>query len=209
MNKAPFIDPEFTLVSANPAQPRGRTTAVRIFNDTTAGANPNVRLIVAADDLLDGQIHKNGVPSGEADLPATSVKAGTSVSVLVEVQAQGLVAISRAGWLPDCEIVHLLTLGTICPLDQTDATGKIPTNRRLYWKQVVPVPTVQYRIEFKVYGDGYITWQDDIRGVSGRFELGLVGKQDKQLHIVLLTRNGETGSISLPLFGPDTQLKLV
>lgn len=203
MSKEPFIDPEFLVMSSDPKNPRGRITAVRIANIPGAGA----KLFVDADDRLDGEIWKNGVkdPGPANELGRYDIPAGSQVTVTVKADTQGLVAISRAGWFPDCEIVHLLSLGTLFPLDFSDDAGMSPIGRRLFWKATAnPTPPAK-TISFQISATGVVTWTH--LNISCTLDLRLNSPEPKYLHLALLTRNGETGGISVPAYGNNAELR--
>lgn len=218
---AAFCHPDYAKPDpANPKEPLyklpdlkdrkpAKITAVRLCNDIVLGAH----IMVAANDCVDAVIYEGGVATGGTTLATRFLSPSEEITIVVRVQNQGLVTIAMPDWFPDCCTPFMLTLGTFCPLDSTDSTGMKPTNRNLYWGVAgsgtrPPAKTM----EFKFDGQGRLTCAHLNSEHTMYLRVGTATGAAKlsTTHIVLATRDGETGSISLPAFGgkPAAELKL-
>lgn len=194
MAKNPYNHSEFS-----------RITAVRLSKNL---AKPLV-FKVEKDDLLDGSLWQQGVKLPDNQLPPRQLGADEKVTLRVEATRQAQVVFSHPVWEAGCFAPVFYSLGTFCPLDTTDDSGTIPVGRRLYWVPGAPsaLPP-ETSLDITITALGEISWSS--RGLFNSYMIKAPTTTAIELHVVLLTRTGETGRILLPACGgqPATELKL-
>lgn len=222
MSTKPFTHPEFS-----------RVTAIRLEHHPELG----LYIKLEKDDVLDAAVVEgedalqpqtpsshgadNDIEKGETNVSEPVSAAGSSfpaprpisatdeVDLKIQVARHGIVLFAAAGWLHGCDKIPSIKMGSYFPIDETDESGMTPVNRRLWWSPAAAeIPGPSRDLTVTVKGNGNISCRDG--NITLMLAFPAYPDGSNFLHIVLLTRAGEGGSITIPSIAglPSLELKL-